>query len=153
DAVNAERALLHHARIVVELPRAIGAGPGAELAADTEIGIHQHDAVALALVGGAGRADGDAGRLFAVQAGAWEVHGAAIGAFAGLVTVHAVEPHAARRRAIGIVVRQRTGYAAGVPFLAGDRTSMAADTGVEIDHQAELPAVSSLRQIGHATRN
>src|SRR3546814_10018928 len=36
DAVEAERAFLHHADVFVELARAVGAGPGAELAADAE---------------------------------------------------------------------------------------------------------------------
>src|SRR3546814_8385723 len=49
--------------------RAVGAGPGAQLAADAGVGVDQHDAVLGALVGGPGRADGDAGRVVAVQAG------------------------------------------------------------------------------------
>ena len=76
DAVDAQRAFLHHAGIVVELARAIGAGPGAQLAADADRLVDQHDAVLGALVGGAGRADGDAGRLLAMQAGFREMHGA-----------------------------------------------------------------------------
>src|SRR5215475_9965848 len=77
DAVDAQRTLLHDAGIVVELARAVGAGPRAELAADTEVLVDQHDAVLGALERGAGRADGDAGGLRAVQARAREVHGAA----------------------------------------------------------------------------
>ena len=45
DAVDAERAFLHDACIVVELARAIGAGPGAQLAADAEILVDEDDAV------------------------------------------------------------------------------------------------------------
>ena len=85
DAVDAQRALLHHAVAVVVLARAVRAGPGAQLAADAGVGIDQHDAVLGALEGGAGRADGDAGRLLAMQARAREMHGAARGTFADLV--------------------------------------------------------------------
>src|SRR3712207_8950994 len=73
---DAERALLHHARVLVHLPRPVGAGPGAEAAADAGLGVDQHDPVLRPLVGGPRGADGDAGRVFAVQAGAREVHGA-----------------------------------------------------------------------------
>ncbi len=78
DAVDAERAFLHHAVAVVVFARAIGTGPGAQLAADAGVRVDQHDAVFGALVGGAGRADGDAGRRFAMQAGAREMHGAGL---------------------------------------------------------------------------
>ena len=62
DAVDAQRAFLHHADIGVELARAVGAGPAAQFAADALVLVDQHDAVRGPLVGGAGRADGDAGR-------------------------------------------------------------------------------------------
>src|SRR5215467_2830772 len=39
DTIDAERALFHRAVVVVVLPRAIGAGPGAQLAADASVGI------------------------------------------------------------------------------------------------------------------
>ncbi len=55
DAVDAQRAFLHDAGIVVELAGAVGAGPGAELAADAEILVDEDDAVLGPLVGGAGR--------------------------------------------------------------------------------------------------
>src|SRR3546814_15894653 len=58
--------------------RAVGAGPGAQLAADAGVCVDQHDAVLGALVGGAGRADGDAGRVVAVQAGLGKAHRAAL---------------------------------------------------------------------------
>src|SRR5690606_18406804 len=73
DAVDAERAFLHHALDRAVFAGAVGAGPGAELAADALVLVDQHDAVLGALVAGAGRADGDAGRGVAVQAGAREV--------------------------------------------------------------------------------
>ena len=138
DAVDAQRAFLHHAVVVVVLARAVGAGPGAQLAADAGVGIDQHDAVRRALVGGAGRADGDAGRRLAMQTGAREMHGAARRAVAHLVGVHAVEPGAVRIAAVGVLVGQRRGIAAGVPLLAACRAGLAADAGVEIDHQPEL---------------
>src|SRR4029079_1746982 len=99
--VDAERALLHRSVFVIIFPRAVGAGPGAQLAADAGVGIDQHDAVRRALVGRAGRTDGDAGRLFAVQTGAGEMHGAARRAVAHFVGVHAVEPGAVRIAAVG----------------------------------------------------
>ena len=93
-----------------------------------------------ALVGRAGRADGDAGRRLAMQARAREMHGAALRAVADLVGMHAVEPGAVRIAAVGVLVGQRRGIAAGVPLLAACRAGLAADAGVEIDHQAELLA-------------
>src|SRR3546814_7587187 len=79
-SVDAERALLHRAAVAVELPRAVGAGPGAELAADAEVFVDEDDAVLRPLVGGAGRADGGAGRFLAVQAGFRAVDGTAAAA-------------------------------------------------------------------------
>jgi hypothetical protein len=61
DAVDAQGALLHHLLLLVELANAVGAGPGAVLAADALVVVDQHDAVVLALVRGAGRADRHAG--------------------------------------------------------------------------------------------
>src|SRR5204862_7167397 len=55
DAVDAQRAFLHHAVIVIILARAVGAGPRTQLAADAGVGIDQHDAVRRALVRVAGR--------------------------------------------------------------------------------------------------
>src|SRR5687768_7413390 len=77
DAIDAQRAFLHHAGIVIELARPVRAGPGAELAADAGIGVDQHDAVLGALVGRPGGADLDASRLLAMQAGFREMDGAA----------------------------------------------------------------------------
>src|SRR5690606_31152653 len=68
DAVHAERALLHDALDLAVLARAVRAGPRAQLAADALVLVHQHDAVLGALVAGAGRAHGHAGRRLAVQA-------------------------------------------------------------------------------------
>ena len=61
DPVDAQRALLHHALIGIQLARAVRAGPGAQAAADAELLVDQHDAVLGALVRRAGRAHGDAG--------------------------------------------------------------------------------------------
>src|SRR3546814_13930262 len=83
DAVDAQRALLHHAVGMVVFPRSVGAGPGAQLAADADVGVDEDDAVLLALVAGPGRTDGDAGRGLEVQAGPWKMHGAALGALPG----------------------------------------------------------------------
>src|SRR5258708_220301 len=111
DAVDAQGALLHHADVVVVLAGAVRARPRAQLAADAQILVDQHDAILGALVRGAGRAHRDARRLGAVQARSREVHGAAtpgpwtVGA--DLEAVDAVEPHAAHVGAVGIVVGQR----------------------------------------------
>ena len=138
DAVDAQGAFAHHALVFVELARAIRAGPGAQLAADADIGVDQDDAVFRALVAGAGGTDGDAGRVLAVQAGAGEVDGAAVGAGAGFVGVHAVQPDAVGVVLVGAEIGQRRGMAGGVPLLAVHRAGVAADAGVEVDDEAEL---------------
>ena len=138
DAVDAQRAFLHHAIVVVVLARTVGTRPRAQLAADAGVGIDQHDAVLGALVGGAGRADGDAGRRLAMQARAREMHGLARRTVADLVAVHAIEPGAVRIGAIGVLIRERRGVAPVVPFLAARRAGLAPDAGVEIDHQPKL---------------
>src|SRR3712207_3487004 len=147
---DAERALLHHARVLVHLPRAVGAGPGAEAAADAGLGVDQHDPVLGALVGGAGRADGDAGGVLAVEAGPREVDGAPPIALAGFVGVDAVEPHALGARGVGVEVRQRRAVAGGVPLLAVHRAGLASDAGIEVDDEAErLGARGPVRERGH----
>ncbi len=74
-----------------------------------------------------------------MQARAWEMHGAAGVTFADFIGVHAIEPSAVRVRAVGRLIRQRARDGAlRVPLLAGGRARLAADTGVEIDHQAEF---------------
>ena len=151
DLVDAERALLHHPGVGVVFPRAVGAGPGAELAADAGVGVDQHDAVLRPLVGGAGRADGDAGRVLAVQAGLGEVHRAAVALVAHhLEGVDAVEPHAAGIGAVRVAVGQRRRMAGGVPLLAVHRAGMAADADVQVDDQAQLHRAGIARQAGHA---
>ena len=50
----------------------------------------------------------------------------------------AVEPHAPGAVAIGAEIGQRSHVAAGVPFLARRRASMAPDANVEVDHKPEL---------------
>src|SRR5688572_16626827 len=149
DAVDTERAFLHHADIGVELARAIGAGPAAELAADALVLVDQHDAVRGALVGGAGRADGDAGRCLAMQAGTREVHRAPDRFRRMFERVDAVEPDAVGFAAIGIDVGQRRHMATGVPLLAGGHAGLAADAGVEVDDEAEL----SFRRCGQASHS
>ena len=109
DAVDAQRALLHHAFDLAVLARAVRAGPRTQLAADALVLVDQHDAVVRALVARAGRAHGDARRRFAMQARAREVqrHRRLRGRFVRrghlfeLVAVHAVEPHARRILAVG----------------------------------------------------
>jgi len=77
------------------------------------------------------------------------VHGAAGGAFADLETMDAVEPHAGRFGAVGVEIGQRRGDAARVPFLAVDRTGVAADADVEIDDEAEPLRPDMIGQAGH----
>src|SRR5262249_53335568 len=140
----AQRALLHRADHLVVFARAIGTGPGAQLASDAQILVDEDDAVLGPLVGGAGRADLDASRLLAMQAGAREVHGAAGGAIARLEAVDAVDPHAHRVGAVGVLVGQRGHVPAGVPLLAVDGAGMAAHAEIEVDDEAELlPARTS----------
>src|SRR5688572_2576433 len=149
DAVDAQRAFLHHADVFVELAGAVRAGPGAQLAADAEGLVDQHDAVLGALEGGAGRAHRHARRLLAMQARFREMHGAAVRAFASLEAVDAVEPDAGGRVAPGLVVGQRRHVAAAVPFLAIDRAGVAANADVEVDDEAELAVRGVRRQRGH----
>ena len=96
DAVNAERAFFHHAFGVVIFPCAIGASPGAELAADAGFGIDQHNAIFLALVAGTGWADGDASRVFAMQTRTRHVNNARVGTalFLHFIAMNAIEPGA-----------------------------------------------------------
>jgi hypothetical protein len=58
--------------------------------------------------------------------------------FRHLIAMHAVEPHARRVSAIGILVIEGRGIALRVPFLARGHASLAADAGVEVDDEAEL---------------
>src|SRR5277367_2748281 len=114
DAIDAERTLAHHAFIFIELARAVRARPGAQLAADTDVGVDQHDAILGALIAGAGGTDGDAGRLLAVQTGPREMHGAAIRPLPRLVGVHAIQPDAVWMVLIRVEVGQRRGVPGGV---------------------------------------
>src|SRR5579872_5538951 len=138
DSIDAERALAHHAGCLVELPRAIRTGPGAELATDADVGIDEYDAVLRALVGRSCRADRHAQGIFAMHAGAGEVHRPGAPRALRLVRVDAIEPNTVRIRAVPVVVGQEAGLSAGVPLLAVDRAGMAADAGVEIHHQPQL---------------
>src|SRR5690606_17612958 len=153
DAIDAQRALLHHAALFADLARAIRARPRAELAADALVLVDQHDAVLGALVARPGRAHRHAVRRLAMQARAREVHGQRLRAaprlcFSNsrfpipdslhLIRMHAVEPDAAWLGAVRIGVGQWAEVAAVVPFLARDRAGVAADAGVEVDDEAEL---------------
>ena len=71
------------------------------------------------------------------------MHRAAVRAFADLVAVHAVQPSATGLRAVGVLVGERRRMAAGVPFLTSDHAGLAANAGVEVDHQAEPPGRAS----------
>ena len=138
DAVGAQRAFLHDAAGVVEFAGAVGAGPGAQAAADAQILVHQHDAVRRPLVGGAGGADGNAGRIVAMQAGAGEMEREARAAVVDLEAVDAVQPGPRRFGAVGRGVGQRRGRPHRVPRLAGDGAGMAADADIEVDDQAQF---------------
>src|SRR5690606_28220843 len=145
-------AFLHHPGILVIFARAIGAGPRAQLAADAGVGIDQHDAVALARVGCARRAHGDAGRVVAMQAALGEMDSArSAGLGHHLEGVNPVEPHARRLGAIGIGIGQRRRMAGGVPFLAVHRAGVTADADIEVDDQAELLLRRRGRQAGHGS--
>src|SRR6516162_5492832 len=150
DPVDAQRAFLHHAGVFVELASTVRASPGAQFAADADVFVDQHDPVLGALVGRAGRAHGDAGRLLAMQAGFREIDGARALPVAFLVRVDAVEPDAPGLRAIGVEIGQRSPRTAGIPLLAGGGTGVAAYTDIEVDDEPELLlARSRLRQRGH----
>ena len=66
------------------------------------------------------------------------MHGAAVGAVAGLEGVDAVEPHAQGIGAVGLAIGERRHVPAGVPLLAVDRAGVTADADVEIDDESEL---------------
>ncbi|GGC27376.1 hypothetical protein GCM10011504_01960 [Siccirubricoccus deserti] len=79
------------------------------------------------------------------------MHGAPGLALACLEAVDAVEPDALGAGRIGLEVGQRRAVAAGVPFLAVGGAGLAADTGVEVDDEAELLlAGGDFGQAGHA---
>src|SRR5713101_2080569 len=150
DPVDAQRAFLHHAGVVVEFAGAIGASPGAQLAADADRLVDQHDPVLGALVGGARRAHGDAFRLIAMQTRFREVNRPSTLPVAFLERVDAVEPDPPRARAIRVEIGQWRHVTAGIPFLARGSTGLTADADVEVDDEPELLlARSRLRQRGH----
>src|SRR5271165_2698269 len=90
DPVDAQGAFLHDALVGVELARAVGASPRAQLAANADRLVNQHDAVLGPLVGGACRTHGDAGRFLAIQTRFREVDGPGAVALAFLEGVDAV---------------------------------------------------------------
>src|SRR4029077_13972068 len=131
-------------------PRAIRAGPGAQLAADADRLVDQHNPVLGALVGGPGRAHGNASRLLEMQARFGEIDRSRTLAVAFLEGVDAVEPDAPGARTIRVEIGQRPHMAGGIPFLAGRGAGLAADADVEVDDEPELLAVRPrLRQRGH----
>jgi hypothetical protein len=139
DAIDAEGAFLHHALGRVHLAGTVRAGPGAQAAADAIALVDQNDAVLDPLVAGTRRADGDTGRILAMQAGFWEMHKLR-GTLRGLhlVAVDAVEESARGGGAIGVLIAERGAVILGVPALAGDHAGVAADAGIEVDDKAEL---------------
>jgi hypothetical protein len=150
DAVDAQRAFLHHPGILVEFAGPIGASPRAQLAADADLLVDQHDPVLGTLVRGTGRAHGDAGRFLAMQARFREINGSRALPVAFLERVDAVEPHPPGIRSIRVEIGQRSRETARIPLLAGGRTSVAPDTDVEVDDEPELfLACLRLRQRGH----
>src|SRR5690606_28648320 len=158
DAVDAQRALLHDARGDIHLAGAVRAGPGAQAAADALVFVDEHDAVLAALVRGAGRADRDARRILAVQAGFREMHDARIARLADdlaalgdhLERVDPIEPCTRYVGSVGILVRQRVAVAAGVPLLARHGAGVTADADVEVDDQAEALRRRMDREAGHS---
>src|SRR5271165_2726530 len=104
DPIDTQGAFFHDTFIGIKLARAIGASPGTQLAADTDRLVDQHDAVLSALVGRAGRADGDAGRLLAMQTGSRKVDRPRALALAFLIGMDAVEPCPPGIVAIGVEI-------------------------------------------------
>ena len=138
DAVHAQRAFGHHLAFLVEFTHAIRAGPGTVFAADAFVGVDQNDTVFGAFVARAGRAHRYAGRVFAMQAGLWEVHRLRARVFADLEGLHAIEKCAGRFVTIGVEVGQGPCRARSVPLLAAGHTGMATHTHIEVDDQREL---------------
>ena len=64
------------------------------------------------------------------------------------VTVHAVQEGARRVRAVSILIRQRRAIVFSVPPFARYHAGVAADTGIQVDHEAEL-FLCGLWQFGH----
>src|SRR5262249_50869382 len=124
DPVNAQRAFFHDPLVGVELAGAVGAGPGAQLAADADGFVHQHDAVLGALIGCPGWAHGDASRLLAMQTGFREVNCARALSFPFLKRMNSVEPNAPGTIAVRMEVGEWPHMAARVPFFASRRASV-----------------------------
>jgi hypothetical protein len=62
----------------------------------------------------------------------------------------AVEPDAGRVRAVGIVVGERRGVAAGIPLLAVHGAGMTTHADVEVDDQPQLRLGLAVGQAGHS---
>ncbi len=157
DAVDAQRALLHHLLLLVELARAVRAGPRAVLAADALVVIDEHDAVLGALVARAGGTHRHARRVLAVQAGLRKVHRLGVRIFADLEGLHAIEERPRRIRSVRALIGHRAGGAGGVPLLAARDAGVAADANVQVYDQRELGhgerSMSSSRVISACLRN
>src|SRR5262245_5312058 len=142
DAIDAQGAFLHDAVAIVVLARTIGAGPGAQFAADAGVRIDQHNSVLGAFVGGPGRAHGDAIGLFAMQARARKIYGPAARTLTGLEGVHTIEPGAVRVIAVGILIGEGRGIAGAIPLLAARGARLATDAGIKVDDQTKLFAAA-----------
>ena len=134
NAVHTERAFFHDAFGVVIFAGTIGAGPGAEFAANAGFGVDQNDAVFLAFVTRTCGTNSDAGGVFAMQTRAWHVDNTSI----SFIAVDAVQPHAHGFGGAWFVVGQGGGDALRVPLLAGCGAGLAADAGVEVDDEAQF---------------
>ena len=111
DAVDAQRALLHHLFLLVHFARAVGAGPGAVLAADALVVVDQHDAVLGALVGLAPVGHtGTQGGSSQCRQDFGKCTVSVCGKFADFEGLHAVEEGAARVLAV-----RDSGRSAGPP--------------------------------------
>ena len=122
DALLAERALLHDALLLVEVAHAVGAGHGAELAADALRLVDLHGAVG-GHVRGLGRADGHAGRVRAVLALDGQEVGVDVRPLAALLA--RVRAHA--QDLVPVVAHRNV-----VDDLAPNRARQAADALVEV---------------------
>src|SRR5690606_27453817 len=100
--------------------------------------IDQHDAIALALVTGAGRTYRHAWRVFAMQAGLREMHGFGERKAADFESLNAVEEGTARPGAVRILIRQAAGIAGRVPRFAAGHAGVTADTDIQVDNESQL---------------
>jgi hypothetical protein len=119
----------------LRLSDTVWAGPGAVFATNTLVVIDQYYAIFLTLVGCPGRTYWDAGRIFTVQTGFWEMYGLGIGINTGFIGLHAIKESTRRICIIRILIHQRPGRTGGIPLLARRHAGMAADANVEVDDE------------------